>query len=173
MSRGTVWGKSPTEPNADAADATEGPKSGRLATPARTVSLPDRRASRLRWNGYKIGYLGILGFGLATSMATAAFAGSTTVPASYTDLGTFGGTISYASDVSADGSVVVGQAWTTNDNAGRAFRWTASSNTMVDLGTLGGIDSAANAVSDDGSVVVGRSYTTNTVSYTHLTLPTN
>ncbi|MET3615851.1 putative HAF family extracellular repeat protein [Rhizobium aquaticum] len=97
-------------------------------------------------------------------MATGALAGSTTTPASYTDLGTFGGTISYASDVSADGSVVVGQAWATNDNAGRAFRWTASSNTMVDLGTFGGIDSAANAVSDDGSVVVGRAFITNNVA---------
>ncbi len=110
----------------------------------------------------KINYRGVLGFGLAvSSVATGALAGSVTTPGSYADLGTLGGTSSYASGVSADGTVVVGQAWTTNDIAGHAFRWTASNSTMANLGTLGGIDSAANGVSADGSVVVGRSYTTN------------
>jgi probable HAF family extracellular repeat protein len=53
------------------------------------------------------------------------------------DLGTLGGNESWALGVSADGSVVVGEA---QNAAGqeRAFRWTASGG-MQDLGTLGGI----------------------------------
>jgi probable HAF family extracellular repeat protein len=69
------------------------------------------------------------------------------------DLGTLGGGESGASDVSADGSVVVGWA---HNAAGqkRAFRWTAAGG-MQDLGTLGGGESWATGVSADGSVVVG------------------
>jgi probable HAF family extracellular repeat protein len=69
------------------------------------------------------------------------------------DLGTLGGSGSVAFDVSADGSVVVGEA----ENAAgqrRAFRWTASGG-MQDLGTLDGDESGAFGVSADGSVVVG------------------
>jgi probable HAF family extracellular repeat protein len=52
------------------------------------------------------------------------------------DLGTLGGSWSYAYGVSADGSVVVG--WARNAaGQGRAFRWTAAGG-MQDLGTLGG-----------------------------------
>jgi probable HAF family extracellular repeat protein len=60
---------------------------------------------------------------------------------------------SYAYDVSADGSVVVGRAY---NAAGqwRAFRWTELGGMQV-LGTLGGGDNWANGVSADGSVVVG------------------
>jgi len=68
-------------------------------------------------------------------------------------LGTLGGDWSWASGVSADGSVVVGVA----DNAAgqyRAFRWTAAGG-MQDLGTLGGRWSEARGISADGSVVVG------------------
>ena len=54
-----------------------------------------------------------------------------------------------ASDVSADGSVVVG-----SDGA-EAVRWTAAGG-IVGLGRLtGGVSSGATAVSQDGSVVVG------------------
>jgi probable HAF family extracellular repeat protein len=72
---------------------------------------------------------------------------------SLTWLGTLGGYWSEAWDVSADGSVVVGEAY----NAAwqrRAFRWTASGG-MQNLGTLGGSESWAYAVSADGAVVVG------------------
>jgi probable HAF family extracellular repeat protein len=73
------------------------------------------------------------------------------------DLGTVGGTESFADDASGDGSVVVGQS----RNSGafwKAFRWTAATG-MRDIGTLGGPMAAAYNVSDNGSVVVGRALT--------------
>jgi probable HAF family extracellular repeat protein len=51
------------------------------------------------------------------------------------DLGTLGGSYSWAYGVSADGAVVVGRAY--NAVGYRAFRWTAAGG-MQDLGTLGG-----------------------------------
>lgn len=69
------------------------------------------------------------------------------------DLGTFGGSHSFAKAVSADGAVVVGHAHATNWHS-RAFRWTAATG-LVDLGTLGGPHSLATAISADGAVVVG------------------
>jgi probable HAF family extracellular repeat protein len=65
------------------------------------------------------------------------------------------GTESYAFDVSANGSVVVGQ-WRNPAGQMHAFRWTETSG-MQDLGTLGGGRSEAYDVSADGSVVVGES----------------
>jgi probable HAF family extracellular repeat protein len=63
---------------------------------------------------------------------------------------------SYAYDVSADGSVIVG--WSGIDFETEAFRWTEGGG-MVGLGSLpGGNISAAQGVSSDGSVVVGSSY---------------
>jgi len=71
-------------------------------------------------------------------------------------LGTLGGALSAAYDVSADGKVVVGLS----DTAGlgqRAFRWTKEGG-MVNLGNLGASGSShAYGVNGDGSVVVGRS----------------
>ena len=74
------------------------------------------------------------------------------------------GTHSYASDVSADGSVVVGSVFYDGYDPfgeyyfyGRAFRWTASGG-MQNLGTLGGYYSEAFGVSADGAVVVGWAY---------------
>lgn len=55
-----------------------------------------------------------------------------------------------ATDVSADGSVIVGFG------AGKAIRWTAAAG-AVQLGTLGGAAAYANGVNADGSVVVGDS----------------
>ena len=68
-------------------------------------------------------------------------------------LGTLGGGSSVASAVSADGSVVVGEARNASGLL-RAFRWTQATG-MQDLGTLGGDQSEAFGVSADGSVVVG------------------
>lgn len=76
------------------------------------------------------------------------------------DLGTLGGPDSYsfATDVSLDGSVVVGSSWLgVGDSFNEhAFRWTVTDG-MVDLGTPSGPDgfSRAFGVSGDGSVVVG------------------
>lgn len=70
------------------------------------------------------------------------------------DLGTLGGAESIAYAVSADGSVVVGEADNATGNY-RAFRWTSSGG-MTDLGTLGGDYATANGISADGTVVVGQ-----------------
>jgi probable HAF family extracellular repeat protein len=69
-----------------------------------------------------------------------------------------GSFFSEATDISGDGSVVVGYSSSANSGANlEAFRWTQASG-MVGLGDLpGGIFySAAADVSNDGSVVVGR-----------------
>lgn len=61
---------------------------------------------------------------------------------------------SEAHGVSADGSVVVGRSFDSN----QAFRWTAGSGAPVHLGTVSGeATSRATSVSADGSVVVGQS----------------
>ncbi|WP_171054615.1 autotransporter domain-containing protein [Roseovarius arcticus] len=73
----------------------------------------------------------------------------------FSDLGTLGGTYSYASAVSADGAVVVGNSNISGNSQSHAFRW--ANGTMADLGTLGGTYSYASAVSADGAVVVGSS----------------
>jgi probable HAF family extracellular repeat protein len=73
------------------------------------------------------------------------------------DLGSLhGGDYVTANGISADGTVVVGDATdAAADNANRAFRWTAAGG-MESLGTLNsGLDSYAWGVSGDGSVVVG------------------
>jgi probable HAF family extracellular repeat protein len=62
-----------------------------------------------------------------------------------------------ASDVSADGSVVVGYAYLDSGNAG-AFRWTSETG-MISLGSLpDSREDIAFGTSGDGNVVVGRSY---------------
>ncbi|WP_181952576.1 hypothetical protein [Vulcaniibacterium gelatinicum] len=68
-----------------------------------------------------------------------------------------GGTNSFAADVSADGTVVVGSSDSEGEMVGTAFRWTVAEG-MRSLGTLPGDDySFADAVSADGRVVVGSS----------------
>ena len=62
-----------------------------------------------------------------------------------------GGFSSFAFDVSADGSVVVGRS--SSALGIEAFRW--ENGVMIGLGNLGGSHSDAQAVSADGSVVVG------------------
>jgi probable HAF family extracellular repeat protein len=66
-----------------------------------------------------------------------------------------GGGWSRAYGVSADGTVVVGEAINAAGQR-RAFRW--ENGVMQDLGTLGGNRSEASAVSAGGAVVVGGSY---------------
>ena len=82
------------------------------------------------------------------------------------DLGLTTGSESIAIAISADGSVVVGEA---RDASGfwRVFRWTASTG-MVDIGTLGGPESAAFAVNKDGSVIVGSSLTNGSTGSSHI-----
>ena len=78
---------------------------------------------------------------------------------SLTWLGTLGGNISSAHDVSADGSVVVGVAQDSNGFY-RPFRWTPGGG-MQDLGTLGGRHGEAMQVSSNGATIVGTASTVN------------
>jgi probable HAF family extracellular repeat protein len=78
---------------------------------------------------------------------------------SLTWLGTLGGNISSAHDVSADGSVVVGLAQDSNGFY-RPFRWTPGGG-MQDLGTLGGRHGEAQRVSPNGATIVGTASTVN------------
>lgn len=73
------------------------------------------------------------------------------------NLGTLGGSFSYATAVSANGAVVVGGSYTNYDNYEHAFLW-SNKNGMENLGTFfGGCRSIAFGVSGDGLVVVGES----------------
>jgi probable HAF family extracellular repeat protein len=74
------------------------------------------------------------------------------------NMGTLGGSSSWAYGVSSDGRVVVGRAYSAAGDY-RAFRWTAADG-MQDLGTLGGRYSVAYGVSADGLVVVGWAWNT-------------
>jgi probable HAF family extracellular repeat protein len=82
------------------------------------------------------------------------------------DLGLTNGTESIALAISADGSVIVGEARDAN-RFWRAFRWTASTG-MIDIGTLGGPESAALAVNKDGTVIVGTSLTSSASDSNHI-----
>lgn len=65
-------------------------------------------------------------------------------------------TTAYPQAISADGSVVVGESYSTSDNSYHAWRWTADGGVQT-LGSLPGGEagSDANGVSADGSVIVG------------------
>jgi probable HAF family extracellular repeat protein len=73
------------------------------------------------------------------------------VPALYavTDLGTFDGNYSYASDLNESGQVV--GVTRTADSFSHAFLW--DNGTMIDLGSLGGNYSSADGINDLGQVV--------------------
>ena len=86
---------------------------------------------------------------------------------SLTWLGTLGGNISSAHDVSADGSVVVGVAQDSNGFY-RPFRWTPGGG-MQDLGTLGGRHGAAMRVSPNGATIVGTASTMNSSAFADIT----
>lgn len=71
------------------------------------------------------------------------------------DLGTLGGSWSEAHALTPDGQIVVGYS-ETFDGSIRAFRWTASTDSMENLGVpRGSTRSLAYGVSADGQVVVG------------------
>lgn len=66
------------------------------------------------------------------------------------EIGTLGGSGSWASGLNDDG-VVVGWSFPASGTGTRAFRWTRATG-MVDLGTLGGSESRAVGVANDGTV---------------------
>jgi len=96
---------------------------------------------------------------------------------SLTWLGTLGGNESWASDVSADGRVVVDRAY---NGAGewRAFRWTASGGmedlniTYASLLTNGSVLTIASAISPNGRYIVGWGYNAATGRYEAFLLDT-
>jgi probable HAF family extracellular repeat protein len=92
--------------------------------------------------------------GLVSARAGAATAARSTPTA--IDVGTLGGSYSFASAVSESGQVV-GYSYTAGDVEPHAFSWTNSGG-MVDLGTLGGTYSETYAVNASGQVI-GYSYT--------------
>ena len=66
------------------------------------------------------------------------------------DLGTFGGTSSWANDINNKGQVV--GAYTLNGHD-HAFLYTIATGAFLDLGTLGGSDSSAAGINELGQVV--------------------
>ncbi|NLO91577.1 MAG: hypothetical protein GX410_06270 [Elusimicrobia bacterium] len=72
-----------------------------------------------------------------------------------TDIGTLGGSTSWAWSVSGNGSITVGESKITGDTETHAFKYVGT--TMTDLGTLGGTWSTARGISSDGTVIVGNS----------------
>ena len=76
------------------------------------------------------------------------------------DLGTLGGTNSYACGINDNGQVV---GYTIN-TGGTSHAWLYSSGMMTDLGTLGGTNSYAYSINASGQVV-GCYYTPNDASY--------
>jgi len=72
-----------------------------------------------------------------------------------TDLGTFGGTASWATEINERGQVVGGSE--TTSGAEHAFVW--QDGKMTDLGTLGGRHTEATGINERGEII-GRSETT-------------
>src|SRR5688572_21563339 len=103
--------------------------------------------NKLRW----------MSLGVITAMIFS-FAYVNPVNAAYTvtDLGTFGGTISYAQALNEAGQVV-GYAYTAGNAGAHAFVWDSAGG-MTDLGTLGGFESLPQAINEAGQVV-GYAYT--------------
>ena len=95
--------------------------------------------------GIKVVAAPLLMLGLAASAALGSG------PYTITDLGTFGGSSSFAIGVN-DAGQVVGSAYTSGDAAQRPFLWSAGGG-MVDLGSFGGSgDSAGFGINAAGQV---------------------
>src|SRR2546421_15427 len=85
----------------------------------------------------------------AGPIATGAGSSQRQAPFAMEDLGTLGGSASYAYGMNAAGQVV-GNSLTAGNDSQHAFRWTGG--VMQDLGTLGGHSSEAYAINDAGQV---------------------
>jgi probable HAF family extracellular repeat protein len=84
-----------------------------------------------------------------------------------TDLGTLGGSTSWAYGINTAGQVV-GISLTTGDKSFRAFTTDAKGGNMTDLGTLGGDYSAAHGINSTGQVV-GDSFTNSGAQHAFIT----
>ena len=93
---------------------------------------------------------------IALFMTALLFAGSVSVQAAKTDLGTLGGTESDAWAINKKGEVTGGSS--TASGEWHAFLWKEKDG-MTDLGTLGGTESDAWAINEKGQIL-GGSYTT-------------
>lgn len=89
------------------------------------------------------------------------------VPVYPSDLGTLGGTESYAYAVNDQGQVV-GESSLAGDTDYHAFRWDSPDNPMTDLQTLGGTYSAAYAINNAGQIVGEASLPDETASHAFL-----
>ena len=87
------------------------------------------------------------------AMTASAQSNCVAVPGSYavTDLGTLGGSTSWAAAINASGAVT-GYSKISGDNSTDAFLWTSTGG-MQDLGTLGGTSAIGSAINTAGEVV--------------------
>ena len=97
----------------------------------------------------------LFGLGIRSAQTQTTTSASTTTSYKVQDLGTLGGSRSFASALNDSGQVV-GYSYTAGDQNWRAFLYD-STNGMIDLGTLGGSYSSASGINKSGQVV-GYSY---------------
>lgn len=90
---------------------------------------------------------------LAIALSGLALSANAALPSyTFTDLGTLGGTYSYANAINNAGQIV-GSSETVGDVGQHATLW--SSTNATDLGTLGGTQSSAYAINNVGQVAGG------------------
>jgi len=93
-------------------------------------------------------FIGIMGIFVMTAVLAPALANSATTYYVITDLGTLGGSSSWAAGINNSGQVT-GWSYIANDNAVHAFLYTEGVG-MQDLGTLGGTRSCGFGMDDSG-----------------------